>query len=208
MAHSRCDAQSCHHGSYRRCYGPNVLLDGGSPPRRGRRGQGDGERVTAQNHERNQPPDGALAVSSSPRNSATYRISAASVSICRLLAVTLARSALRAARSTGRLVSLTREARTGFALAFCRGERKPCARRPRMPAPSHARVSEGVPKTPVSLDGLKSRPGAVRGPARAFSAPEATPTVARRCRRGKGVAERSPGILSAVERLARFQVQG
>ena len=33
-----------------------------SMPRRSRRGQGDGERVAAQDHERDQPPDGALAV--------------------------------------------------------------------------------------------------------------------------------------------------
>ncbi len=39
-----------------------MVLNGGSPPRRSRRGQGDGERVTAKNHERNQPPNGALTV--------------------------------------------------------------------------------------------------------------------------------------------------
>jgi hypothetical protein len=39
-----------------------VVLDGGPPPRRSRRGQGDGERVAAQNHERDQPPDSLLAV--------------------------------------------------------------------------------------------------------------------------------------------------
>src|SRR5258708_31505319 len=54
---------------YRRCCGPNVVLNGGSPPRRSRRGQGDGERVTAQNHKCDQPPDGALAVVSAPISS-------------------------------------------------------------------------------------------------------------------------------------------
>ena len=39
-----------------------MVLGSGSPPRRSRRGQGDGERVAAQNHERDQPPDSALAV--------------------------------------------------------------------------------------------------------------------------------------------------
>ena len=39
-----------------------MVLDGGPPPRRSRRGQGDGERVAAQNHERDQLPDSLLAV--------------------------------------------------------------------------------------------------------------------------------------------------
>jgi hypothetical protein len=42
----------------------------------------------------------------------------------RLWAAREARSALKAARSTGRLVSLTGEARTCLALAFYRGERR------------------------------------------------------------------------------------
>jgi hypothetical protein len=62
MAHSRCHARSRHHGSYRRCCGPNLVLDGGSPPRRSRRGQADGERVAGENHEGNQPSDGAFTV--------------------------------------------------------------------------------------------------------------------------------------------------
>jgi hypothetical protein len=42
LAHSRCAARSRHHGTYRRCYGPNVDFSRGSPRRcRGR--QRDGE---------------------------------------------------------------------------------------------------------------------------------------------------------------------
>jgi hypothetical protein len=48
LARSRCAAQWRQHDSFRKCYGPNVALDFGSP-RRSRRGQRDGERVIAQN---------------------------------------------------------------------------------------------------------------------------------------------------------------
>src|SRR6266853_2188805 len=49
--------RSRHHGSYRRCCGPNVVLDGGRSLRRSRGRQRDCERVAAQHHERDQPPD-------------------------------------------------------------------------------------------------------------------------------------------------------
>jgi hypothetical protein len=50
VSHWPCAARSRQHGSYRKCYRPNVALDSGSP-RPSRRGQCDGKR--------NQPPDGA-----------------------------------------------------------------------------------------------------------------------------------------------------
>src|SRR5262245_59181048 len=56
--HTRCDARSRHHGSYRGHCGPKVALDSGSS-RRSRRGQRDGERVATQHHQSDEPPDSA-----------------------------------------------------------------------------------------------------------------------------------------------------
>jgi hypothetical protein len=49
VAWGSCDPRSRQHGSYRTCCGPSVALDCRSP-RRSRRGQCDGERITAQDH--------------------------------------------------------------------------------------------------------------------------------------------------------------
>jgi hypothetical protein len=56
------------------------------------------------------------------------------------------------------------EHRTGLALPFYRGEHKPCARRPPMSSPLPplpARDEGRRRRTPVPLDGLKSRPGSL-----------------------------------------------